>query len=185
MHMRPIIDLVSPWSEVPSRPPHDSYILAWAPKQGLLLDIGCGARKVSPRFVGVDCLPKGSPVPGTPGLLSVADVTADALSLPYGDGLVDFVSSCHVLEHIANPVDALREWARVLKSGGHMVTLVPDYRYTFSCKQADQIQSLHGHRWDFTIPELARVLLEIKTVEIVDVRIVCASYSIGATARKL
>ncbi len=37
----------------------------------------------------------------------------------------DFVLSSHTLEHIANPIRALREWLRVLKVGGTLVLILP------------------------------------------------------------
>src|SRR5579872_5073485 len=43
----------------------------------------------------------------------------------------DFVLASHVLEHIANPLRALKEFERVLKPGGVMLILVPDKRNTF------------------------------------------------------
>ncbi len=43
----------------------------------------------------------------------------------------DFVLSSHSLEHVANPLKALREWLRVLKTGGILVLVVPDKQYTF------------------------------------------------------
>ena len=47
----------------------------------------------------------------------------------------DFILSCHCLEHIANPLKAIEEWARVLKSGGFIVLVVPDKRFTFDHKR--------------------------------------------------
>lgn len=47
------------------------------------------------------------------------------------DGGYDFVMSAHALEHLANPVKALREWLRVLRPGGPLVLVLPDRRYTF------------------------------------------------------
>jgi SAM-dependent methyltransferase len=43
----------------------------------------------------------------------------------------DFILSAHNLEHIANPVLALKEWTRVLKPGGFLIVILPDYRRTF------------------------------------------------------
>ncbi|MFO1413382.1 MAG: methyltransferase domain-containing protein [Burkholderiales bacterium] len=42
------------------------------------------------------------------------------------DESFDFVHSSHCLEHLADPADALRNWLRVVKPGGHVVILVPD-----------------------------------------------------------
>ncbi len=47
------------------------------------------------------------------------------------DGKYDFVLSSHNLEHIANPVKALREWQRVVRPGGHLLLVLPYYRWTF------------------------------------------------------
>lgn len=43
----------------------------------------------------------------------------------------DFVLSSHSLEHIANPIKALKEWLRVIKKGGAIIVILPDSRYTF------------------------------------------------------
>jgi SAM-dependent methyltransferase len=42
------------------------------------------------------------------------------------DAHYDFVLSCHNLEHIANPLRALAEWVRVIRSGGHLLLIVPN-----------------------------------------------------------
>lgn len=47
------------------------------------------------------------------------------------DHQYDFVLSSHNLEHISNPVRALKEWVRVVKPGGVIILLLPDYRRTF------------------------------------------------------
>src|SRR4030066_877772 len=43
----------------------------------------------------------------------------------------DFVLSSHVLEHTANPILALSEWARLLKDQGLLVLLLPHKEGTF------------------------------------------------------
>jgi predicted SAM-dependent methyltransferase len=47
------------------------------------------------------------------------------------DHSYDVVLSSHNLEHISNPVKALREWTRVVKPGGTIIVLLPDYRRMF------------------------------------------------------
>lgn len=47
------------------------------------------------------------------------------------DASYDFLLSSHCLEHVANPLAALREWHRVVRPGGHLVLLLPDPRHTF------------------------------------------------------
>ena len=44
------------------------------------------------------------------------------------DGQYDFVLSCHNLEHIANPIKALTEWQRVIKSNGYLLLILPHKR---------------------------------------------------------
>jgi predicted SAM-dependent methyltransferase len=48
--------------------------------------------------------------------------------IPYDDGIVDLIFSCHALEHVPRDVAAhfLRECHRVLKPGGIVRLLVPD-----------------------------------------------------------
>lgn len=47
----------------------------------------------------------------------------------------DFVLSSHMLEHTANPILALYEWKRLLKTSGLLVLLLPDKRHTFDHKR--------------------------------------------------
>jgi len=43
----------------------------------------------------------------------------------------DFLLSSHTIEHIANPIKALREWVRVVKTGGTLVLIVPHHDNLF------------------------------------------------------
>jgi SAM-dependent methyltransferase len=47
------------------------------------------------------------------------------------DGAFDVVIASHVIEHLANPLAALVEFARVLRLGGRLVLVVPDRTTTF------------------------------------------------------
>ena len=48
-----------------------------------------------------------------------------------GDKILDFVLSCHNLEHFANPLKAVGEWVRLLRVGGILVLVLPDPERTF------------------------------------------------------
>ena len=43
------------------------------------------------------------------------------------DNFYDFVYSSHCLEHMVNVEISLTNWLRVLKPGGHLYTVIPDY----------------------------------------------------------
>ena len=47
------------------------------------------------------------------------------------DGSYDFVLSCHSLEHVANPIKALKNWHRVLRTHGRLVLVLPNKEFTF------------------------------------------------------
>lgn len=47
------------------------------------------------------------------------------------DNSRDFVLASHVIEHVANPLRALREWLRITKPGGRMVLVIPHRDGTF------------------------------------------------------
>lgn len=47
------------------------------------------------------------------------------------DAKYDFLLSCHSIEHIANPVKALKEWIRVVKDNGYLLLIVPHKDHTF------------------------------------------------------
>ena len=47
------------------------------------------------------------------------------------DARYDGVLSCHNIEHVANPIQALTEWLRVLKTGGVLLLVAPHKEGTF------------------------------------------------------
>jgi ubiquinone/menaquinone biosynthesis C-methylase UbiE len=50
-------------------------------------------------------------------------------------GQYDYLISSHCLEHVANPIKALKEWNRVIKKGGLMVLVLPNPEFTFDHKR--------------------------------------------------
>jgi len=60
----------------------------------------------------------------------------DAVSLKdITDEKYDFILSSHCLEHIANPLKALREWLRVLKRNGALLLVLPAKKKNFDRKR--------------------------------------------------
>jgi SAM-dependent methyltransferase len=100
---------------------------------------------VVPRYLhgpGVEIGAFKSPIPGIKptyvdrfgeyaGERTLADYYGDACDLPFHDNSLQYVASSHVLEHVANPLAALKEWHRVLGHGGIIYMVVPDRRKTF------------------------------------------------------
>ena len=90
--------------------------------RGRVLDVGCGMQPYrallqqdSCEYVGLD----------RPGPLTKPDVIGTAESLPFSDASFDHVLSTQVLEHVVDPLSALRECSRVLKPNGTIVFTVP------------------------------------------------------------
>jgi ubiquinone/menaquinone biosynthesis C-methylase UbiE len=65
------------------------------------------------------------------GLTNVSVQCADILNLPYADNEFDHVFLCFVLEHLQDPVVALRSLKRVLKPGGSITVIEGDHGSTF------------------------------------------------------
>jgi ubiquinone/menaquinone biosynthesis C-methylase UbiE len=59
------------------------------------------------------------------------DVVACGDKLPFATESLDFVLTSHVLEHFPDPIKALQEWWRVIRSGGYVFAIVPHKERTF------------------------------------------------------
>ena len=81
-----------------------------------------------------------------------------------GDGEYDFVHSSHCLEHLVDPREGLKNWLRVVRSGGYLVVTVPDedlyeqgvFPSTFN----------RDHKWTFSI--LKRKSWSERSLNVVD-----------------
>src|SRR5262245_50984023 len=67
---------------------------------------------------------------------------ADALELPYADGAFDHLWMMWFLEHVADPVAALREARRVLATEGALTAIETDYNTVWTAPESDAVRML-------------------------------------------
>lgn len=65
------------------------------------------------------------------------------------DNSYDFVHSAHCLEHLEEPQQALCNWVRILKPGGHLVCIVPDEDLYEQGQWPSTFNS--DHKWTFSV----------------------------------
>lgn len=111
-----------------------------------VLDIGyrgdfAQAVPIVPQAVGIDR--------DTPGY--------DGLHLPYPDQSQDAIYASHCLEHLPDPVAALREWHRVVKVDGYLVIMVP-HQHLYERKESLPSLWNPDHRHFFTPAKLLHLV---------------------------
>jgi SAM-dependent methyltransferase len=93
---------------------------------GVMLDVGCGVKPYEGAFapfvdqhLGIEY----SPESGYRG--NRADLCGDATALPLADRSIDTILCTEVMEHVSHPEQTIAEFARVLRSGGTVITTAP------------------------------------------------------------
>lgn len=122
------------------------------------INVGCGDRSIHPALLGVDAH-KGTWAFGgkrPTSFTSLAHIRGWASRLPFRTESVDFIVALHVLEHEPDPVATVLHWLDVVKPGGGVGIVVPDWRYTWDARRDRHPWS---HRWNPT-PTLLRSLHE-------------------------
>lgn len=118
--------------------------------EGRVLDIGAGGsnyHKFFPNRVTLDVDEARKP-----------DIVGDAQKLPFEDGSFEMILCTEVLEHIPEPVLAISEMNRVLKSGG---LLILSTRFVFPIHDAP------GDYWRFTKYGLLKLFKDWEILELV------------------
>lgn len=112
-----------------------------------VLNIGAGDRQLSQYFVSLDGFrSSGSSLDGGRHHAAFAGSILSTLrEPPFRRESMDAILSLHSLEHEIQPIEALREWIGLLKPGGGIGLILPDYRYTYSARND---RSKFGHKWD-------------------------------------
>ncbi|MFM9960929.1 MAG: methyltransferase domain-containing protein [Planctomycetaceae bacterium] len=119
---------------------HGEFFLPYLTPGVAVLDCGCGPGSITlsianrigeGRVVGIDFgesqIDRANKSVKEHGILNATFQTADCDSLPFEDASFDCVFSNALLEHLTDPVRALREMLRVLKPGGVIGVSSPDW----------------------------------------------------------
>lgn len=129
-----------------------AYLLPYLESGMNVLDVGCGpgsitadlANLVDPGLVtGVDpsedVVAQARRTAAARGLANIEFAAGNVYDLDYPDGTFDVVHAHQVLQHLADPVAALREMRRVTRPGGIVAVRDADF---------------HGMSWYPELPEL-------------------------------
>ncbi len=107
----------------------EAFVREVAP-QGRLLDYGCGSgafarwmRRGGYEVVGLEPFSLGDPLE-EPGLLLVRESLESASRHL---GTFDVITLWHVLEHLKNPVEVLKQLGAMLRPGGRIIVSVPNF----------------------------------------------------------
>ena len=115
-----------------------AFLLPHLRVDAVVLDVGSGpgtitaglARRVG-RVIGLDAseemVDAGRSLVKDHGIDNATFRLGSAYDLPWGDGYFDVVYAHQLLQHLAEPVRALREARRVLKTGGLLAVRDADY----------------------------------------------------------
>ena len=116
-----------------------------------VLDVGCGygafsrlARKRGAHVVSCDIAK--NLVLGTSATAVSHGVVGDACALGFRDESFATIISSEMVEHVARPVDAVKELARVLEPGGLLVITTPNRRWQSVVRTASRLRlrPFHG-----------------------------------------
>jgi len=145
-----------------------------------VLDVGCGTGSVDyliskytqANVIGLDLSTMGIAKAQQTSQLSATSlsfVLGDAESLPIKTRSLDYVIVMDLLEHLPNPLDCIREVARILKKGGRALFSVPNKEYDLTLDKLVELafpkifmkrMKKVGHSKDlfFTVSELSEML---------------------------
>jgi len=116
-----------------------------------VLDVGCGAGdfgrtlKETTRVeevVGIEIVERAWEL-AKENLDDAILGSIEDMELPFEDDYFDLICCNDVLEHLVDPLDALKKLRRVLRPGGHVIISIPNARYY------DIVNALANGRWEY------------------------------------
>ena len=98
-------------------------IIEWGSR---VLDVGAGKGRYRSLFSHCDYKTQDfGKEPGTIGEYTELDYESDITSIPVDDGSFDVILCTEVLEHVPEPIIAVKELARIIKPGGLLILTAP------------------------------------------------------------
>lgn len=101
------------------------------------------------------------------------------------DNTYDFVHSSHCLEHMVNPFEAYKNWLRICKPGGYIITTIPDedlyeqgvFPSTFNNDHKSTWTILKEKSWSPVSVNLIELLYQFRSeIEVLKIDLVNGSY---------
>jgi ubiquinone/menaquinone biosynthesis C-methylase UbiE len=127
-------------------------------KDQTILEAGCGRgefllgfKKIGMKTIGIDLSKNGCSISNE--LEFVGGIDLENNKWPFEDNSIDIIYSKSLLEHFHNPLNYLSECKRVLKKGGKLLTLTPDWETCYKKFYDD-----YTHRSPFTNLGLIQIL---------------------------
>jgi len=102
------------------------------------------------------------------------------------DNTYDFVHSSHCLEHLNNPFEAFKNWIRICRPGGHIITTIPDedlyeqgvFPSTFNNDHKSSWTILKGKSWSPVSVNVIELLYQFRNeIEILKIELVNGSFN--------
>ena len=131
------------WAMVPNSEIRDNWVkekLRKIPDGEIILDAGAGEQPykkfcshlkyISQDFGEYDESEKKEGLQLKDWNSKSVDILSDIISIPLDDRSVDIILCTEVLEHIKNPMLAIKEFSRLLKSGGQLLLTAPNCSLT-------------------------------------------------------
>lgn len=132
--------------------------------------MGCGTNKTVDWSTGIDVRP-------------VTDIKADISLLPMIEtGSADAVISRHSFEHVLDLVQTMHEWIRILKPGGKLVMVLPEFGYLNTMAP---VLSNNEHMHAFNAVSFISFVTLFPEVVLKTVETVVPKWSFGVVLRKV
>jgi SAM-dependent methyltransferase len=122
------------------------------------LNIGCGDRLIHSSLIQYDGNRGDKENSKHNGFIENC-ILGSIDKLPFSDESLDFIVALHVLEHSATPANTILEWLRVLKPGGGIGVVVPNWKYNWD---ASYDLYPYGHRWNTSPISVMALIKELQ-----------------------